>query len=391
MTTIRKAILRKIIEKLDLDIPHSAYERAEARYKSLGEWFGRDGGTCAGFSPLISSQGSFRLGTVVKSDEYDLDFTCKLREVVTIRTHTQEELKRLIGEEMEAYRTAHTMTSPLEAKHRCWRLKYADQLKFHMDVVPAIPHEAAIRLALTDAMVRRASLHAHLAEAIAETSCAITDDRDPFFRTISSEWPSSNPEGYALWFDSRVSLGSRERGDVIAGTADVDDLPAMGRSTLQQCVKILKRHRDLMFVDFPEGKPISIIITTLAARAYGGEQDVGDAIEGCLSEMEGLLRESRFRVLNPVNPDENFTDKWWDPVYAHLDLPGNFSRWVKQAKRDFGVLGEPGDARILADATGRFGGRVDQEELRLLAGSTVAPRHVHHVSDPPRPWLARWR
>ena len=49
------------------------------------------------------------------------------------------------------------------------------------------------------------------------------------------------------------------------------------KSPLQRVVQILKRHRDLMF-NGDESKPISIIITTLAARAYNKETDVLDAL-----------------------------------------------------------------------------------------------------------------
>lgn len=48
-------------------------------------------------------QGSFALGTPIRpindDDEYDLDFSCKLRECVSRDTHTQLQLKELVGGE----------------------------------------------------------------------------------------------------------------------------------------------------------------------------------------------------------------------------------------------------------------------------------------------------
>ena len=41
---------------------------------------------------------------------------------------------------------------------------------------------------------------------------------------------------------------------------------------------ILKRHRDNWSKDNPDLKPISIILTTLAARAYNGETDIVAAL-----------------------------------------------------------------------------------------------------------------
>ena len=63
---MNNTITNRIIEELAgaIDIPDSAYEKAEARYKDLGEWFGRKEARCHVFAPHIYLQGSFRLGTV---------------------------------------------------------------------------------------------------------------------------------------------------------------------------------------------------------------------------------------------------------------------------------------------------------------------------------------
>src|SRR6266850_7912330 len=89
-----------------VEIPESAYEKAEARYKDLGEWFGRPEAQCAEYDPHIFPQGSFRLGTVVRSEEYDLDFGCRLLRGISKSTHTQKELKALVGADIEEYRKA---------------------------------------------------------------------------------------------------------------------------------------------------------------------------------------------------------------------------------------------------------------------------------------------
>ena len=70
---------RQLFELLadSLDISPSLYERAADRHRSLGEWLCRDASRLREFSPHVSPQGSFRLGTVVRplaSDAvYDLD------------------------------------------------------------------------------------------------------------------------------------------------------------------------------------------------------------------------------------------------------------------------------------------------------------------------------
>jgi hypothetical protein len=92
----------------------------------------------------------------------------------------------------------------------------------------------------------------------------------------------------------------------------IDDLPAYKWKTpLQQAVQILKRHRDMMFLNEPqEIKPISIIITTLSAEAYQGELELADALRNILKNMPGLISGQKPDIPNPVNPHENFADKW---------------------------------------------------------------------------------
>ncbi len=58
------------------------------------------------FSPHVSPQGSFRLGTVTrpwKREDYDLDLTCKLQKGLTKSLHTQRELKHLVGFDLKNY------------------------------------------------------------------------------------------------------------------------------------------------------------------------------------------------------------------------------------------------------------------------------------------------
>ncbi len=137
----RHQILEAIVNSIE--IPDSAYEAAEARYKDIGGWFGRPESASSQYSPHIYVQGSFRLGTVNRPLDqkaaFDLDLSCKLDQGVTKETWTQEQLKKLIGTDVEAYWVARRISEPKEEKHRCWRLNYADHLNFHMDIVPCIP------------------------------------------------------------------------------------------------------------------------------------------------------------------------------------------------------------------------------------------------------------
>ena len=84
-----------------------------------------------------------------------------------------------------------------------------------------------------------------------------------------------------------------------------------------------------------EHKPISIIITTLAAHAYNEEPTISSALQSILTGMDRYIddRDGTAWVANPVNPAENFADKW-------VEVPKkrqNFYRWLDQARQDFAL------------------------------------------------------
>lgn len=373
----------------ELDIPAGAYERAERRYKNLGEFFDSDRAQCARFSPHIYPQGSFRLGTVIRpldGGEYDLDVGCRLRAGVSKSTHTQRQLKGLVGQDMERYRAQRDIEQPLDEKRRCWRLAYQDELAFHMDVVPSIPEDAPRRQVLRERM-QFSGMDAAVAARVAQHAGAITDNEDDNYDVISAEWRVSNSEGFALWFESRMRQAQLllERRAAQMG-ATIDELPAQRwNSPLQAVIRLLKRHRDYMYRDNTDSQPISIIITTLAALAYRGETDVESALQGVLERMESFVRAATPHVPNPVNPVEDFADKWDDPAYARLHLEHNFRGWLLQAKAHFAALRGAGSVTQLEAALRSFAVTPSRERLiETVGGTASAPAAT--VEPAGRPW-----
>jgi hypothetical protein len=117
--------------------------------------------------------------------------------------------------------------------------------------------------------------------------------------------------------------------------ASVDDVPDYKVKTpLQRAIQLLKRHRDTMF-EGDDDKPISIIITTLSAHAYNGEQTIGQALRSILKNMHMFIEERGGVkwVANPVNPLENFADKWSEAP----EKEKKFFAWLEKARRDFGL------------------------------------------------------
>ena len=378
-----------------IDIPDSAYEAARNRYHDLGRWLSdQSKAKSAQYKPHIAPQGSFRLGTVTKPwkrDDYDLDLYCKLQEGIRKWSHSQEQLKEFLGVDLNTYREERGITEILERKHRCWRMNYQDRLKFHLDSVPCIPETEQARQALQQRMIQ-AGTSGLLARDVADLAVAITDDRKQSYRQISEDWLISNPEGYAKWFESRMKLAeSLLRSRIIqAKVARVEDLPTYRWKTpLQMAIQILKRHRDVMFERKPDGKPISIIITTLAAQAYGGEFDLPTALEQILGKMEVNSREPR--VPNPVNPVEDFADRWGRLEGRRLRLEENFFIWLEQARSDIYKVTSSFDKEELKQhLRDSFGTVLDESVLSTIMGAspriTVAPA-VHVIpKDAPKPW-----
>ena len=107
---------------------------------------------------------------------------------------------------------------------------------------------------------------------------------------------------------------------------------------LQSTIQILKRHRDVMFSGQIDDKPISIILTTLAAHAYQQEPTISGALYSILDRMDAHI-EYRSRVAwiaNPTDPAENFADRW--QVYPRRAQA--FREWLDQAREDFAAAAQ---------------------------------------------------
>lgn len=388
-----------------LEIPDSAYDKAESRYESVGKFFGREESSVGHLDPYVFPQGSFLLGTVIRpigdGEEYDLDLGCSLRIGIDKTTHSQKYLKDLIGAELEQYRAERQIHNPLDPKRRCWRLAYKDELAFHMDVVPCIPERGSTVGLIKEAMIQRGTDQT-LASEVADRAVSITDTELETYPVVSPVWLLSNPQGYARWFQSRVALAPTVRDRLLLEKrAEVDPIPENRRKApLQRVVQLLKRHRSIMFAGDKEAQPISVIITTLAARAYTGEADVQNALAAVLATMGDYVEPAGKttvdglpvpRVANPVNPAEDFADKWDTEQGRTLNLEGNFKAWLAKAQRNFAYLSTSRDVDGLDKlAENSLGLSLDRDQLKESLGmSAVAPTvHIRStpIVDPPKQW-----
>lgn len=353
----------QFLERLarELDVPVSRYQEASQRYESVGRWLCRDESTLKELSPDVYVQGSFRLGTPIRpindSEHYDIDLVCELSASKTVIS--QQQLKALLGHEMRLYAEAHAMQDVDEGR-RCWTLDYAEGAQFHLDALPAIPDGQNKRQMLVEAM---------LTADWATTAIAITDYEHSRYRDITDQWPHSNPRGYTNWFRSRMKTSFRQIREAMAleAKASVEEIPSYAVKTpLQQAVQILKRHRDMMFAEGPEQKPISIIITTLSGLSYLGERSVAEALAGILQRMDSHIKhdaQGNVFIPNPTDPQENFADRW----RSAPEKREGFYNWLRKAREDFKTIATQHNPQLLVEAASRpFGER----QARAAGGNT---------------------
>jgi len=318
-----------------LDITEAQYQTVIDRYTAVGNHLCKDGSILKPYSPEIKPQGSFLFGTmirpIVEDDELDVDLVCRLRGKKT--DWTQARVKNAVGDQLKDNDDYKRMLD--DEGNRCWTLVYHEASKFHMDILPAVIEEK--QLLLLEKSIR------NMTQAeVEQLAINITDKRRPDYRTEtnSGRWMKSNPWGYAAWLKERARLDLSKSFSIREA---VEQLPKYQKEKepLLRIIQILKRHRDIMFGG-DECKPISIIITTLAAKAYNKETDLITAINNVLAGMERYIV-TKFSpehsrnvdwISNPVNDCENFADRW----VLEPERRDRFYDWLEKAKSDFACL-----------------------------------------------------
>jgi len=327
----------------ELNITETMLNKATNSYEAVGKWLS-DG------IPLdvkIEPQGSLGLGTATRpvndKHEYDIDLVCLLKNGSTL---PPDQIKRLVGDRLKAHGTYRNMLEK-EGK-RCWTMQYDE---FHMDILPCVPkdlyyvepHCTAIRLT-------------HKNES---------GDYETRF---------SNPHAYRVWFEDQMKdILHTEKGNYAArNNIDIAKVPTHKvRTPLQKAIQLLKRHRDILFQNNDEDAPISIIITTLAARAYEGEANVYEALCNIVDKMPLFIekRGGKYWIANPVIQEENFADKWNE----NSNKPTAFMYWLQKVKKD-----------LITDPLGCFGQDSLANQYKQVLGKAPVERAVCAIGNATR-------
>lgn len=324
----RNIALSKIAQHLD--IAPTDYKSAQERFAAVGTWLaGRT--YLSGSIPDIYFQGSFRLGTVVRPyrDGRDADFD--VDQVFELSSPAASPIPKILKHEIGDRLKENTNYSRMldNEGRRCWTIQYASDngsTGFHLDVLPALKskYSGSGKIDITDKLGQ------------------------------TYEWLSSNPKGYYAWFKSKNAYSEdfvQEQKLAIFESnrnlfTTLNEVPTqLLRTALQRSIQLMKRHRDVHFSkrDF---KPISIIITTIAAHNYG-DRGIIDTIRSFSSyvkkrhstiiggrnpDLDGILdyRDGLWSIPNPVDNSENFADKW----NREPELAKSFFYWIYQLDRD---------------------------------------------------------
>lgn len=351
-----------------LDITETQFNNLVRSYNAVGKYLEEDDSFKA-YRPVVTPQGSLRLGTIIQpiteGGDIDVDLVYRLNGKSSI--WTQKDIKQLVGKRLKDHGTYSGMLDKEEGR-RCWTLLYRQDSenakeRYHMDILPSVSDSEFNR------RYESIRIREYSPQTIDQIAIRITDNKEPNYgrSTDITEWLKSNPDGYALWFAHRCKSVTEKRENLFEAVMPIGKY-VKEKTILQRIVQILKRHRDIMFKD-DEDKPISIIITTLAGRSYNGESSLLEGLYNVIGSMESHIKRTpngEFVISNPVNPEENFADKW----PTHPKRKENFFKWLRQVKSDVENIMNARGLQLRENVGSAFG-----EEFSKKMFNSMADQH----------------
>ena len=350
-------LLFDVCDNLQLSPTH--HQKAEDRYHSIAKVISGANSPFRFWDSNIYSQGSMRLRTTVKpiNTPHDLDLVCELDVA-----HADVDPMGLLDNMFKLFSDHGFYGGMVTKKNRCIRIEYKDE--FWLDILPACrdDHNGG--------------------------TCIQVPDRD------LRNWKPSNPIAYAEWFKNAsrriIVKFSDSRRELIIAEATVEPLPALQvteeKTMPQLIVQLLKRWRDIHYANC-EYPPISIVLTTLAADLYTGEQSISTALlevlDGIVAGLDAAHAQGRrLAVPNPVHFEEDFSERWDSCPEAYLAFNDGIRKFAAAWREACKTQGNPGKlakrvfGQVIDEAILREARMMHADRSRSLLGVAATGRIV---------------
>lgn len=382
--------LRSLLGKIELT--WSQRHRAEELYTNLCNAIEDEG-----FNINFYPQGSFASKTAVrpyrdgKDQAYDVDVICEFQDY-SKATIDAESLMNILTNVME--KVAHAKNKKYELFERCVTIHYEDDetgASFSIDVIPAVKED--------DGTIQNLRIETERPDLV-DTSIAIAGLKSP------KDWTTNNPRGFQTWFEDAVARFESDYIEYRATSgASVDPLPddVSPSNLLRNCVKVLKRLRDIYYFESrAKSSSPSIIITTIVAKlsssileanneaellhqiirqlqqivyVSGREEVYGREYNASLIGNIVKRDKEKWTLANPANGEDNVLSSWNE---NNSTSARDFFAWVKDLKRIDDSLSQADLPESSADFQLRGA-------LGLVSG--IDTGNVHNVSGQViRPW-----
>jgi hypothetical protein len=284
---------------IDLQLSPTDYKLAVEHYQAIGRYLHAEGSPVAIHDPDIYPQGSLRIGTTVKPrgrQEYDLDLVC---EMSRLNWKTCSDPVGLLDDIENWLKANGIYEDKVERMNRCIRVNYEHH--FHLDILPACP------------------------DGRSGYCCVVVPD------CKADDWKPSNPKGYAEWFEKIAKTSEFE-----VYLKSIEPVPHQEplelKPPLKRAVQLIKRYRDIK-LGYDSKAAISIVLTTLSAQNYLGQESVNETLmvilEGIVASFPG--DGSILKVENPMNKEEKFSERW----QADPKLYTEFKEWITEFRDDW--------------------------------------------------------
>ncbi|WP_349929292.1 nucleotidyltransferase [Acinetobacter sp. A1-4-2] len=320
-----EVVLMNIVQKISLT--HAQYDLITDRYSNLQAILNVADDEILKDAHIFV-QGSIGLKTTIKpSPEAEGDMANVDADAIVLLPNAQNvDSKEVLDVLTRRFEEGTRTSTPIKPLRRGIRIVYADENPgFHIDVTPARNAQG------NDQSAGYGNLE--------------VPDRE-------TGWKCSTPRDYSLWLENlaklEIQIIRKMAGDkVLMDSATQDPLPLYEdyaeHNPLRATIKLLKRHRDqwALNAENPEYRPISAVITTLAAKAY--EKVYKQSQAQALRPIEAIVKiiaympqfitqvDEGFAVLNPKDSGENFAEKWNRPNGEGESYREAFFAWHSQA------------------------------------------------------------